>query len=85
LSSADDERWLRDEVTALICQTDSPLRAKPDLTVIEANGRRRLFLIGSTCCENFKRAGEEYCTNCPHRPREERIDAIREWVGGLPA
>jgi hypothetical protein len=85
LTSAGDEHWLREEITALLCQPDSPLRAKPDLALIEANGRRRLFLIGSTCCENFKRPGEGYCNNCPHRQREERLDALREWVAELPA
>lgn len=75
----DDESWLHDEVTALICQTDSPLRAKADLETIEANGHCRMFLIGSTCCENFKREGEGYCNNCPHRKREERIQSLRDW------
>jgi hypothetical protein len=85
MSSPDDEIWFREEITALICQADSPLRAKPDFELIEVNGRCRLCLIGSTCCDNFKRAGEDYCSNCPHRRREERIEALREWVASLPA
>jgi hypothetical protein len=85
MSSPDDENWFRDEITALICQTDSPLRAKPEFELIEANGRCRLCLIGSTCCDNFKRVGENYCSNCPHRRRDERIEALRAWVASLPA
>jgi hypothetical protein len=83
MTTPDDEIWLRAEITALICQTDTPLRAQPEMALIEANGRCRLCLIGSSCCENFKRAGEDYCANCPHRRREDRIAALREWVASL--
>lgn len=85
INHAGDEAWLRAEIESLICQVDSPLRAQPDLALIASNGRCRLCLIGATCCENFKRAGESYCANCPHRRREERVEALRDWIATLPA
>jgi hypothetical protein len=34
----------------------------------------------SSCCLYYKSEAAQYCTNCPHRPLEERIQLIKDWL-----
>lgn len=68
------------EVQALIGHADSMLRAKPEVIALQAGEKRGLVTLGNDCCCNFKISGEAYCNSCPHRPREERIAALRAWI-----
>lgn len=70
----------RAEVQALIGHAGSPLRAKPEVMMVHAGDKRGLVMLGSDCCCNFKIDGATYCNSCPHRPREERLAALRSWI-----
>lgn len=70
----------RAEVTALIGEPGSALRAKPEILSLAANGVTGLGMLGDDCCFNYKLAGEGYCDSCPHRSREERIAALKSWI-----
>jgi hypothetical protein len=41
---------------------------------------QHVSMLGSDCCANFKIPGETYCSTCPHRPRQERIEALQSWL-----
>lgn len=65
---------------AFVSQPDIPLRARPEVIMLRSGKQQRLALLGSDCCVNFRIPGEEYCSTCPHRPREERIDVLQTWL-----
>jgi hypothetical protein len=84
LPAATPEREARAEVSALIGEPTSPLRAKPEILALAAQERRGLAMLGNDCCCNFRLPDADYCDNCPHRPREERLAALREWIATRP-
>jgi FhuF-like iron-sulfur protein len=65
-----------------IGQPGIPLRARPEVIMLRSGEKQRLALLGSDCCVNFRIPGEDYCSTCPHRPREERIDVLQTWLAG---
>jgi ferric iron reductase protein FhuF len=70
------------EVAAILGGTGSRLAMKRAPELIAAAGRSGPAVIPlvQTCCHYYKLDANEYCKNCPHRPREERIAAMREWA-----
>jgi hypothetical protein len=48
--------------------------------MLRSGEKQRLALLGSDCCVNFRIPGEDYCSTCPHRPREERINVLQTWL-----
>lgn len=58
----------------------SPLQRKRDFIHIEHCGIHYEMLERTSCCLYFKVEGGEYCSICPHRPQEERVDRIKNWL-----
>ncbi len=75
-SSNDAETAMRQ----LIGTADSPLRACPEVIALTSGSLRHVVMLGSDCCTNFNIPGEAYCATCPHRPRQERLDAMQSWL-----
>lgn len=74
------EAEARDALQALIGEPETPLRARPEVIMLTSGPTQQLSLLGNDCCVNFRIPGESYCTTCPHRPRQERIDALQAWL-----
>lgn len=66
-------------VQELVGGASELLRARPEVIMLRSGDAQRLALLGRDCCVNFRIPGESYCTTCPHRPRQERIDALLAW------
>jgi hypothetical protein len=64
----------------LLGDASSPLRARPELIMLSSGAMQHVSMLGSDCCTNFKIPGETYCSTCPHRPRQERIEALQSWL-----
>ena len=58
----------------------SPLQRRRDFIHIEHCGLTYDMLDRTSCCLYFKVDGGEYCSSCPHRPREERVGRIKSWL-----
>ena len=58
----------------------SPLQRKRDFIHIEHCGIHYEMLERTSCCLYFKVEGGEYCSTCPHRPQEERVERIKNWL-----
>ncbi|MDQ2654364.1 MAG: hypothetical protein M3Z20_15125 [Chloroflexota bacterium] len=67
-------------VDQLIGSASSPLRARPEIIMLASGAMQHVSMLGSDCCTNFKIPGETYCATCPHRPRQERIEALQSWL-----
>ncbi len=54
--------------------------ARPDLYMIESEGRRGVCQMRRLCCLWFKGPRREFCASCPIIPDEERLDRNRRWI-----
>lgn len=70
----------QDDVQALVGIPGSPLRANPEIVLLQAGEHHGLVMLGSDCCANFKIPDETYCGGCPHRPRQDRLAVLRDWI-----
>jgi hypothetical protein len=78
-------RLMNDEATGLevarqLSARQSPLRRKRDFIHIEECGLSYEMVDRISCCLYFQVEGGHYCSSCPHRPPEERIDLIKKWL-----
>ena len=55
----------------------SPLHRKRDFIHVEHCGLMCDMVDRTSCCLYYKVEGGEYCTSCPHRPPEERVERVR--------
>jgi ferric iron reductase protein FhuF len=55
----------------------SPLQRKRDFIHVEHCGLSYQMVDRASCCLYYKVEDGEYCTSCPHRPRDERIERVR--------
>jgi len=58
----------------------SPLRRKRMFHRVEHGGTYTLMVDRVSCCRYFKVDGGGYCSNCPHRPLDERLAITRDWL-----
>lgn len=83
----DDVEVLLDELARQVPQ----LRARPRRQLLRWAGGTRHQSVRGTCCLYHKTctdpdpSGEGYCSSCPHRPDESRVDIITRWLEGQPA
>ena len=63
----------------------SPLRRKRDFIHIEASGLSYDLVDRLSCCLYYQCKEGRYCSSCPHRPQEERIDLIKTWLTNTAA
>lgn len=58
----------------------SPLHRKRDFIHIDHCGLSYDMVDRTSCCLYYKVEDGEYCTSCPHRPHDERIERIKTWL-----
>jgi hypothetical protein len=54
--------------------------ARPELYMIEADGRRGVCQMRRLCCLWFKGSKRQFCASCPIIPEDERLERNRSWV-----
>lgn len=69
----------------LFSASPSPLRRKRDFIRVDHCGLSYYMLDRVSCCLYYKVEGGGYCSNCPHRPQEERVELIKGWLEKLAA
>jgi ferric iron reductase protein FhuF len=60
--------------------TRSPLQRRRDFIHIEHLGLTYEMTDRTSCCLYYKVDGGEYCSTCPHRPMDERVERIKSWL-----
>jgi ferric iron reductase protein FhuF len=68
------------EEARLLAALPSPLHRKLDFIPIEHCGTSHHMIDRLSCCLYYKVEGGSYCSNCPHRPVEERISLTKAWM-----
>ena len=58
----------------------SLLHRKRDFIPVEHCGLTYTMLDRVSCCLYFKVEDGDYCSTCPHRPPEERVGMIKNWL-----
>ncbi len=58
----------------------SLLQRKRDFIHIKHCGLSYEMPERTSCCLYFKVEGGEYCSSCPHRPQEEQVERIKNWL-----
>jgi ferric iron reductase protein FhuF len=76
------EAGAADEARALAA-APSLLRRKRDYIFIKQGDMSYYLVDRISCCHYFKVPEGHYCSSCPHRPREERVGLIKEWMTRL--
>lgn len=64
----------------LFAAARSRLSLKRDFIVVEESGLTYHLLDRTACCLYYKCENGEFCSSCPHRPREERVGLIKDWL-----
>jgi ferric iron reductase protein FhuF len=64
----------------LLAATPSPLSRKRDFILVEQSGLSYPLVDRTSCCLYYKCDSGEYCSSCPHRPKEERVELIKGWL-----
>jgi ferric iron reductase protein FhuF len=64
----------------LLWSCPSRLSLRRDFIFIEQSGLSYHLLDRTSCCLYYKCDNGEYCSSCPHRPREERVQLHRNWL-----
>lgn len=83
-------RCLQQDAAALmvarqLAAKPSPLRRKRDFIHIEACGQSYELVDRISCCLYYQVEDGHYCSSCPHRPLDERVGMIQEWLTQLAA
>lgn len=83
-------RSLKQEGAALalarqLSARQSPLRRKRDFIHIEECGLSFDMVDRVSCCLYYQVEDGHYCSTCPHRPMDERIERIRKWLADTAA
>jgi ferric iron reductase protein FhuF len=63
-----------------IAASGTRLSRKVDFVFVEEAGLSHCMVERNSCCFYFRLEGGEFCSNCPHRQPEERVQIIREWL-----
>ena len=63
----------------------SALQRKRDFIHVEACGLHFELVDRISCCLYFKADEGSYCSSCPHRPKEERVALIKNWLSETSA
>lgn len=63
----------------------SPLRRKRDFIHIEESGLSFHMVDRVSCCLYYQVEDGHYCSTCPHRPMDERVERIRKWLADTAA
>lgn len=60
--------------------------ARPDMYMIEADGRQGVCQMRRLCCLWFKSGKRQFCASCPIIPTNDRLERNRQWIAqrGLP-
>lgn len=58
----------------------SPLQRRRDFIHIEHVGLTYEMTDRTSCCLYYKVDGGQYCSTCPHRPMDERVERIKGWL-----
>jgi ferric iron reductase protein FhuF len=74
-----DEAWGAQEAQHLAAGP-SPLRRKHGFIRVEQAGLNYHLLDRTSCCLYYKSESGTHCSNCPHRPRSERVRLIEDWL-----
>lgn len=64
----------------LFAAPPSKLSLKRDFILVEQSGLSYHLLDRTACCLYYKCDNGTYCSSCPHRPREERVTLIKNWL-----
>jgi ferric iron reductase protein FhuF len=64
----------------LIAASDTRLNRKVDFVFVEEAGLSHCMAERNSCCFYFRVEDGGYCSNCPHRQPEERVQIIRDWL-----
>lgn len=83
-------RAMKEEERALalarqLSARQSPLRRKRDFIHIEESGLSYDLVDRLSCCLYYQCKEGRYCSSCPHRPPEERINLIKTWLANTAA
>lgn len=54
--------------------------ARPELYMIEAEGKRGVCQMRRLCCLWFKGPKRQFCASCPIIPDDERLEKNRRWI-----
>jgi hypothetical protein len=78
-------RSLQDEIRAVeyarqLSAKPSKLQRKRDFIHIEECGLSFDMVDRVSCCLYYQLEDGHYCSSCPHRPKEDRIDVIKKWL-----
>jgi ferric iron reductase protein FhuF len=68
------------EEARLFNAAPSRLQRKRDFIHVEHCGLHYEMTDRASCCLYYKVEGGRYCSSCPHRPQEERIGMIKNWL-----
>lgn len=60
--------------------------ARPDMYVVEADGKQGVCQMRRLCCLWFKSGKRQFCASCPIIPADDRLERNRKWIAqrGLP-
>jgi ferric iron reductase protein FhuF len=64
----------------LFSASASPLRRQRDFICVNHCGLSYYLLDRVSCCLYYKVEGGKYCSSCPHRAPQERVDLIKGWL-----
>ncbi len=67
----------------LIAEPPSKLHRDKGFVHIEHCGQEYYMVDRLSCCLYYKSPEGHYCSSCPHRPMEERVDIIKNWLATL--
>src|SRR5690606_27625663 len=63
----------------------SPLQRKRDFIHVEECGLHFDMVDRLSCCLYYQVGEGEYCSQCPHLPKEQRAERIRQWLAETAA
>lgn len=66
-----------------ITEPPSKLHRERGFIHIEHCGQEYYMIDRLSCCLYYKSPEGHYCSTCPHRPMEERVDMIKNWLETL--
>lgn len=67
----------------LIAEPPSKLHRDKGFVHIEHCGQEYYMVDRLSCCLYYKAPEGHYCSSCPHRPMEERVDIHKNWLATL--
>lgn len=66
------------EESRLFSRVNSKLSVKRGFIPVEHIGTTHYLLDRTSCCLYYKVEGGGYCSSCPHRPLDERIELVKK-------